>query len=110
MRVKLIVIVCLFATSSFADKVDNYVKAQMDQRRIPGLGLAIVQNGRVTKQEAYGFANIELKAPAREESAFEIGSITKQFTAALILMLAEEGKLSLDDKVTKFFENTPASW
>ena len=101
---------CLFATTSLADKIDDYVKAQMEQRRIPGLALAIVKEGRAAKHEAYGLANLELKAPAHKDTVFEIGSVTKQFTAALILMLVEDGKLGLDDKVTKFFDNAPPSW
>ena len=101
---------CLFATTSLADKIDDYVKAQMEQRRIPGLAFAIVKDGRPTKHEAYGLANLELKALAHKDTVFEIGSVTKQFTAALILMLVEGGKLSLDDKVTKFFDNAPPSW
>jgi CubicO group peptidase (beta-lactamase class C family) len=102
-------VVC-FANSAFADKVDDYVKAQMEQRRIPGLALVIVKSGRVTKHEAYGIANLELKAPARKETVFEIGSITKQFTAALVLILAEEGKLTLDEKITKLFPTAPEAW
>jgi CubicO group peptidase (beta-lactamase class C family) len=102
--------VCLSAMTASADKIDDYVKAQMEQRRIPGLALAIVKEGRATKYEAYGLANLELKAPAHKDTVFEIGSVTKQFTAALIVMLAESGKLGLDDKITKFFDNTPPSW
>lgn len=98
------------ASSAFADQVDEYVKAQMEQRRIPGLALAIVKNGHLAKHEAYGLANLELKAPVRKETVFEIGSITKQFTAALMLLLAEEGKLTLDDRITKFFQNAPEAW
>src|SRR2546422_5183999 len=105
-----IILFCLFAGESRADKVDDYVKAQMEQRRIPGLALALVKDGRVTKTEAYGFANLEVKAPAGRETVFEIGSITKQFTAALILMLVEEGKLSLDGQINRFFTNAPQKW
>lgn len=109
-RVLVVAVVLLVATPVFADKVDDYVKAQMAQRRIPGLALAVVKDGRVTKHEAYGLANVELKVPAHKETVFEIGSITKQFTGALIVLLTGEGKLSLDDPVTKFFNNAPASW
>jgi D-alanyl-D-alanine carboxypeptidase len=98
------------ASTALADQVDDYVKTQMEQRRIPGLSLAIVKNGRVTKDEAYGAANLELKSPARKETVFEIGSITKQFTAGLVLILAEEGKLTLDEKITRFFHNAPEAW
>ena len=106
----LIGLVLLSAAELFADKVDDFVKGQMEQRRIPGLGLAIVKDSRVTKSDAYGIANLELKVPARKETAFEIGSVTKQFTAALILLLVEEGKLGLDQKINGFFENAPAAW
>ena len=92
------------------DKVDDFVKAQMGQRRIPGLVLAIVKNGNAIKHDAYGVANLKLNAPVRKETAFEIGSVTKQFTAALVVMLIDEGKLSLDDKVTRFFDNAPETW
>jgi D-alanyl-D-alanine carboxypeptidase len=95
---------------ALADNVDEYVKAQMEQRRIPGLALAIVKNGGLTRQEAYGLANLELKSPARTNTVFEIGSITKQFTAALVLVLADERKLTLDDKITRFFPNAPEAW
>jgi D-alanyl-D-alanine carboxypeptidase len=101
---------CLFAATALADKLDDYVKAQMEQRRIPGLALAVVKDGRVLKHEAFGLANLELKAPAHKDTVFEIGSITKQFTAALVVLLAAEGKLSLHDPVTKFFDNAPPSW
>src|SRR5262245_45931746 len=96
----LITLVFLSAADLFADKVDDFVKAQIEQRRIPGLALAIVKDGHVTKSDAYGFANLELKAPARKETVFEIGSVTKQFTAALILMLVEDGKITLDQKIS----------
>src|SRR5438045_486937 len=80
-----------------ADKVDDFVKAQMDQHQIPGLALTIVRGGQETKTAAYGLANVELKSPARPETVFEIGSLTKQFTAACILLLVQDGKLSIDD-------------
>src|SRR5687767_11611915 len=110
LKSSLMISLCLIAAPARADKVDDYVKAQMEQRRIPGLSLAIVKNGRVTKHEAYGLASLELKAPAHKETVFEIGSVTKQFTAALVLMLVEEGRLGLDEKITRFFENAPESW
>lgn len=101
---------CSLAGRSFADPVDDFVRAQMEQRRIPGLALAIVREGKVTKSEAYGFANLELRVPAHKESVFEIGSVTKQFTAALILMLADDGKLELSNTITQFFDNAPEAW
>src|SRR5688572_11497139 len=94
-----LLLACLMAATAYGDKLDDYVKAQMDQRRIPGLVLTVITNGKVAKTGAYGLANAELQAPARIDTVFEIGSVTKQFTAALILMLVDERKLGLDDRI-----------
>ncbi len=93
-----------------ADRVDDYVKSQMAERRIPGLALKIIQDGKVVKTAAYGLANLELNVPAKPETVFEIGSITKQFTAAGILLLAQEGKLSVNDKISQHLKNIPEAW
>ena len=105
-----ILLICLIAAAACADRVDDYVKAQMDQRRIPGLVLTVITNGKVAKTAAYGLANVEVQAPVRIDTVFEIGSVTKQFTAALILMLVDEGKLAVDDKISRFFDNAPETW
>jgi len=100
----------LFVSSTIADKVDDYIKVQMEQHRIPGIALRVIQDGQPTKTATYGLANLELNVPAKPETAFEIGSITKQFTAAGILLLAQDGKLSVDDLISRHLKNTPASW
>ena len=100
----------ILAALARADKVDDFVKAEMEQRHIPGLALKVICAGAETKTAAYGLANVELQSPARPETIFEIGSLTKQFTAACILLLAQEGKLSLDDKLSRHLTNTPAAW
>jgi D-alanyl-D-alanine carboxypeptidase len=93
-----------------ADRVDDYIKSEMAQRQIPGVALTIIKNGKRTKTAAYGLANLELRVPVKRETVFEIGSITKQFTAAGILLLAQEGKLSVEDKITMHLENVPYTW
>lgn len=100
----------LAADLVWADQVDTLVKREMTQRRIPGVALTIVRNGKVIKQATYGLANLELKVNVKPETAFEIGSITKQFTAAGILILAQEGKLSVDDRLTRHLESVPDAW
>ena len=95
---------------SLADEVDDYIRAEMKERRIPGVALTIIQDGHRIKTAPYGLANIELNAPVTPETVFEIGSITKQFTAAGILMLEQEGKLSVDDKISAHLKNTPDIW
>ena len=105
-----IVLSCLIHKSARADKVDDYIKTEMEKRQIPGLALTIILDGKETKTAAYGFANLELKVPVQPETVFEIGSITKQFTAAGILLLQQEGKLSVDDRINKFFASLPETW
>jgi CubicO group peptidase (beta-lactamase class C family) len=68
----------------------------------PSASIAIVRDGKIVYTHAYGIANLETKLPASPQMRYSIGSISKQFTAAALLMLAEEGKLSLDDKVIRW--------
>ena len=103
-------LVLLASQVAQADAVDKYVKSQMEQHRIPGVALKIIQNGRAVKTAAYGLANLELNVPVKPETVFEIGSITKQFTAAGILLLAQDGKLSVDDSISKYLKDTPEAW
>ena len=76
----------------------------------PRGGAEDLQDGKAVKTAAYGLANLELNVPAKPETVFEIGSITKQFTAAGILLLAQEGKLSVDDRISKHLKDTPEAW
>jgi CubicO group peptidase (beta-lactamase class C family) len=101
----------LLATQlSQADEVDDYIKSQMEQHRIPGVALKIIRDGKAVKTTAYGLANLELNVPVSPETVFEIGSITKQFTSAGILLLAQEGRLSVDDYISKYLKDTPEAW
>jgi D-alanyl-D-alanine carboxypeptidase len=99
-----------FARCALADQVDDYVKAQMEEHRIPGIALRIIQDGKDIKTATYGLANLELNVPVQVETVFEIGSITKQFTAAGILLLARDAKLSVDEAISRYLKNTPAAW
>lgn len=100
----------LLSPSAWADKIDVYAHAFIAERNIPGLSLAVVRNGKLVKAAGYGFANLELRVPARPETVYEIGSITKQFTAEAIMLLVEEGKLNLDDTLGLRLEGIPAAW
>lgn len=74
----------------------------------PGGVVLVTQKGRVIYKKAFGMANMELGVPMREEMIFNIGSVTKQFTAVAVLQLMERGKLSLQDEVTKHLPYYPA--
>jgi CubicO group peptidase (beta-lactamase class C family) len=92
------------------DKVDSYISAQLREQRIPGLALAVIRDGRVVKSQGYGLGNIELQVPVTPDTVFQLGSIGKQFTATAMLMLAEDGKVSLDDKITRYFPSAARKW
>ena len=83
--------------------IDAYVAGQVKEKGITGLSLAMMRDGKVELARAYGCRSLETKALATTNTLFAIGSITKQFTCACILLLAEEGKLSVHDKVGKYF-------
>lgn len=101
-------VVCFAGFPARADKVDDYIRGEMDRQHIPSLALAVLRNGETVKSAAYGVANIEANLPARLETVYQLQSITKTFTATAIMMLVEEGKIALDDKVTKYVEGLPA--
>ena len=90
--------------------VDSYVRSQMERHRIPGVALAVVKNGQVVYEKAYGLANVELNVPVTPDTVFQIQSITKTFTAAAVMLLVEEGKLSLDDPISGHLDGTPDTW
>lgn len=100
----------VFTVSAQSGAVDDYIKVEMQRRNIPGLSLAVVKEGKIIKTRGYGLANVETNVPATEKTIYKIGSISKPLIAEAVMMLVEEGKIRLDDKVGKYLENTPDSW
>ncbi len=90
--------------------VTDYVKAEIHRQHIPGLALLVVKSGKIVRAEGFGLANVELQVPVKPETIFQSGSVGKQFTATAVMMLVEEGKIGLDDSLTKYFADAPASW
>ena len=111
-RVALMAVACgaLVAASAVADPVDDYVRAQMKSRGLPGVSVAIVKDGQIIKADGYGVASLELQVPATRDTVYEIGSISKQFAADAILLLVEDGKVGLDDRLSTYIDNTPPAW
>lgn len=100
-------------SSAFAkqiDPVDEYVRAEMERQHIPGLALLVSRAGQVVRAQGYGMANIELQVPVKPETVFQSGSVGKQFTATAVMMLVEEGKIGLEDPLTKYFPDAPGTW
>ena len=98
------------AVSASADDLENFVNKERESKRIPGLVVAVIKNGKVDRVVASGKASLDLDVPVRRNTAFEIGSMTKAFTAELIMMLVEEGKVKLDEPIATYLENAPETW
>lgn len=92
------------------DSVDAFVQQQMQQRRIPGLQLAIVHNGKVIRAGNYGLANVQDSIAVSDQTVFTINSITKAFVGVAILQLQEAGKLQLTAPVSTYLNDLPAAW
>ncbi len=86
-------------------KIDDLATQTLASTGVPSASLAIVSAGRIAYEHAYGYSNLEAKTLARPEMRYCIGSVSKQFVATAILMLAEQGKLTLADPVSKFVPN-----
>lgn len=91
-------------------KVDAYVLEKMKARNIPGLSLAIVRDGKIILAKGYGMANLELSVPATEKTIYHLASVTKTFTAMATMMLVQEGKISLEEPISKYFSDLPEAW
>jgi D-alanyl-D-alanine carboxypeptidase len=92
------------------ERAAEYLSSSLQRHQIPGMSLAITRGGTILHQTSYGFANLEHATPANVETLYEIGSITKQFTATLVMLLAREKKLSLDQSVRHWVEAAPKEW
>ena len=90
--------------------IDAYITHEMDSQHIPGLSLGVVRDGKVVLAKGYGKASVELDAPVTPTTLFALASVSKQFTAAAILLLVEAGKVGLNDSLTNYFTWVPKEW
>jgi CubicO group peptidase (beta-lactamase class C family) len=95
------------AASAPASAIDRIIEAPIKAGKVAGASVSVMRRGETILSNSYGSADLELDVPMPADASFEIGSVTKQFTAAAILLLAERGKLSLDDDVTKYLPQYP---
>ena len=93
-----------------ADEVDDHIRIVLAERHVPGVAMAVIKNGKVVKLNGYGVASLEFNVPVTTETVFEIGSVSKQMTAAGIMLLVEDGKIKLDEKISAYLPNTPEAW
>ena len=89
--------------------VDAIVEAPIKAGKVAGASVVVARGNQILVDRSYGFADLQLDVPTPARAIYEIGSVTKQFTAAAILLLAEDRKLSLDDEITKFLADYPTA-
>lgn len=90
--------------------IDAFIRTQMKEHHIPAVSYAIMQNGEYISSGVYGLAELELNVPANEHTLFNVGSVGKTFTATAIMLLEQDGNLSIKDPVGKYLDGIPDSW
>jgi CubicO group peptidase (beta-lactamase class C family) len=100
----------LLTVPARADRVDDFLKAELARQKIPGMAVAVIQDGKVVKAAGYGYANLELKVPVTADTVFQLGSVGKTFTAGAVMLLARDGKIGLEDPVRKYLDFAPEAW
>lgn len=112
---RLVLIAVLLSAANFAQDatrahIDEFVTLEMQRQTIPGVSLAVVRDGKPVIVKGYGLANVEHQVAVKPETIFQSGSVGKQFTAMAVMMLVEEGKIGLDDKIAKYLGEVPSAW
>lgn len=100
-------VIIAVAALSISAPIDAAAKQEIDSGRVAGAAIAVLRHGELVFAKGYGRANLELAAPVSTKTVFRIGSLTKQFTAAGVLLLAERGKLKIDDKLSLYLPDFP---
>lgn len=95
---------------TFRKQLDTFVETQMHTQKVPGIAIAVLRNGKIVVAKGYGWANVELNVPVTTETMFQSGSVGKMFTAAAVMTAVEQGKMDLNDPVSKYLPDAPASW
>ncbi|SEK36312.1 CubicO group peptidase, beta-lactamase class C family [Aquimarina amphilecti] len=114
-RIKTLLLVSFCTVIFFSAQAQNLEKeidaivSSMYSAEEPGISILVAKEGKSIYRKAFGKANLELDVSLKPENVFEIGSITKQFTAVAILMLEEQGKLTIDDEITKYIPDYPTN-
>jgi D-alanyl-D-alanine carboxypeptidase len=98
------------ASSSCADPIDNYIRAEMANQRLPGVALAVIRDGHPVKVKTYGLANVELNVPVTPDTEFRIASVSKQIIAIGVMLLVSDGKMKFTDSICQYLEDCPESW
>ena len=90
--------------------IDDFVRGWLEKQHVPAAAIAVIKDGVPVKVEGYGLADVENRVPAGAHTVFKIGSLSKQFIATAVMLLVQDGKLSVDGKVSKYLAGTPKTW
>lgn len=104
------VLLSLVATAARADQIDDFVRERMKQTSVPSVTLAIVEDGKIAKIGRYCLADVASGRQPTPNSVYKIGSVSKQFIATAIMLLVQDGRLKVDDPVSRYLEGTPPAW
>ena len=91
-------------------EISQLVQREMNELHIPGMAVAVIQDGKVLHIGTYGKANIEWDLPVTKNTAFQIASVTKLFTSTLVMKFMQDGKIHLDDPIVNYLQDAPSNW
>jgi D-alanyl-D-alanine carboxypeptidase len=110
----LLMLLCFFRVHAqhiaAGSQTDEYVRLIMLKKHIPALSVAVLKDGKILKMQGYGLANIETHSPAKSQTVYKLGSLSKQFIAAAVMLLQQDGKINLDDHVGRYLDSLPSAW
>jgi CubicO group peptidase (beta-lactamase class C family) len=96
--------------AALPDIIDRFVRSELARQRIPGMSVAVLRGDSILLVRGYGYANVEQRVPATDSTIYFVGSLTKPFTAAAIVLLSQQGRLRLDDPIIKYLPEGSAVW
>ena len=106
----MLLLAILLQAADPAARADAWIREQMTSRKIPGMSVAVIQDGRVLFERAYGKASVELNVPATTSTRFAIASTTKAVSSTAVMLLISEGRVKLDQPVGEILPDLPEAW
>ena len=110
----LLVLLCLLRVQAqhitASSQADEYVRIMMLKKHIPAVSVAVLKDGKMLKMQSYGLANIETDSPTKSQTVYKLGSLSKQFIAVAVMLLQQDGKINLDDRVSRYLDSLPPAW
>jgi CubicO group peptidase (beta-lactamase class C family) len=104
------ILVAAAAVNAQPQDIDEFIKGWIERQHVPAVAVAVIKDGEAIKLEGYGLADVENRVPARADTVFKIGSLSKQFLATAIMLLVQDGKVALDNKIGTYLQGAPKTW